>query len=136
MKVKTTKRLLCLLLSVTILASGMVVMAADTPTPYYDATASISASLTISTSGLASCGGSVTLSDSSAFATLTMKLQQYTSSGWTTIEPWSTSTSTRLSKTKYVTHGYYYRVVTSANVYDANGHYVESPSVTSASKYY
>ena len=136
MKVKNLKRLFCVLMAVAILASGMTVAAADIPTPYYDATARITASLSISTSGLASCSGAITLSDSSCSASLTMKLQQYTSSGWSTIETWSTSNSTRLSKTRYVTSGYYYRVVTSANVYNSSGKYVESPSATSTSKYY
>lgn len=136
MKVTTLKRLFCILLSVALLASGMSVAAMDVPTPYYDATASITAGLSISTSGLASCSGTIRFSDASASATLTMKLQQYTSSGWSTIGSWSTASATSLYKTQYVTHGYYYRVVTSANVYNSAGSYVESPSATSASKYY
>ena len=135
MKAKTMRRLLCVLLSVALLASGMSVAAVDIPTPYYDATASITAGLTISSSGLASCSGSIMLSSSGNSATLTMKLQQYTSSGWTTIGSWSTQT-TRLYKNQYVVHGYYYRVVCSANVYSSSGTYIESPSVKSSNEYY
>ena len=76
MKSKLVKRLLSLILATAILASGMAVMATDVPTPYYDATAKISASLSISSSGLASCGGSIRLSDSSCYANLTLKLQK------------------------------------------------------------
>ena len=135
MKAKTMKRLLCVLLSVALLASGMSVAATDIPTPYYSGTDRITAGLSISSSGLASCSGSIGLSYSSYSATLTMKLQQYTSDGWTTIGSWSTQT-TRLSKSQYVLHGYYYRVVCSANVYDGSGNYVESPSVKSSNEYY
>lgn len=135
MKAKTMKRLLCVLLSVALLASGMSVAAVDIPTPYYDATSRISAGLSISSSGLASCNGSIVLSGSGNSATLTMKLQQYTSSGWTTIGSWSTQSSL-IYKNQYVYHGYYYRVVASANVYSASGTYIESPSVTSSMEYY
>lgn len=137
MKVKTMKRLLCILLAVTLLSSGFTALAAmpDTAVPYYTGTASIYANLSISSTGLASCSGNISLR-SGYVANLTMKLQQYTSNGWTTIETWFTATQKGLSGSRYVTHGYYYRVVTSASVYTSSGGYVESPSVTSSSKYY
>lgn len=138
MKVKTLRRLLCILLAVTLLSSGFTAFAAmpDTAVPYYNATAAISAGLTINRSGLASCSGTITLSSSTATSNLTMKLQQYTSSGWTTIETWFTATNKSLSGSRYVAHGYYYRVVTSASVYTSTGSYIESPSATSSTKYY
>lgn len=136
MKAKLIRRLLCLMLATTILASGMAVMAADVPTPYYNATAKISASLSISSSGLASCGGSIRLSDSSCYANLTLQLQKYTSNGWSPVYTWTQSNATSISGSRYVTSGYNYRVICSANVYTSSGTYVESPSATSSTVYY
>lgn len=136
MKSKLVKRLLSLILATAILASGMAVMATDVPTPYYDATAKISASLSISSSGLASCGGSIRLSDSSCYANLTLKLQKNTSNGWSTLYTWTQSDATSISGSRYVTSGYTYRVVCSANVYKSSGTYVESPFATSSKVYY
>ena len=55
MKIKTVKRVLCLLLAVVLLTSGISVFADDGISPYYTGTATISASLSISTSGKATC---------------------------------------------------------------------------------
>lgn len=136
MKQRIRNRLVCILVVMAILTSGMTVMATDTATPYYDATTRISASLTISSSGLASCSGTIRLSDSSCYANLTLKLQRYENHAWTTVYTWTENDATSISGSRYVTSGYYYRVVHSANVYSSSGKYIESPSVTSSSKYY
>ena len=133
---KMIRRICCLLLATAILASGMAVMAADVPTPYYDATAQISTSLEISSSGLASCTGRITLSDSSCYANLTLQLQRYTSKGWSPVYTWTESDASTISGYRYVTSGYSYRVICNANVYTSSGTYVESPSVTSQTVYY
>lgn len=135
MKIKTVKRMLCLLLAVVLLTSGISVFADDGISPYYTGTATISASLSISTSGKATCTGKIHLY-SSYTATLTVKLQRYENGYWSTVKSWSTSDSTSLSKSYYVTSGYSYRVVTSASVYNSSGKYVEGPSATSATKSY
>lgn len=134
MKVKTIKRALCLLLVVALLTAGMGVFASDIA-PCYTGTSFISTDLSISSTGKASCSGVISLY-SNYTATLTMKLQQYNGSYWTTIQTWSTSDSKSLSKSYYVSSGYSYRVVTSAKVYNSSGTYVETPSVTSATKSY
>lgn len=135
MKIKTVKRVLCLLLAVVLLTSGINVFADDGISPCYTGTATISASLSISTSGKATCTGKIHLY-SSYTATLTVKLQRYENGYWSTVKSWSTSDSTSLSKSYYVTSGYSYRVVTSASVYNSSGKYVEGPSATSATKSY
>lgn len=129
MKQKTLKRLLCVLLVMAVLTSGVTVAAADIM-PYYDATSRITASLTISSSGLASCGGTIRLSDSDCYANLTLQLQRYTSNGWSPVYTWTESDATNISGLRYVTSGYYYRVICNANVYTSSGTYVESPSAT------
>lgn len=134
MKAKTVKRILCIVLTVAFLTSGVSAFAGDVG-PRYKGTATISADLSISSTGKASCAGVVVLY-SGYTATLTMKLQQYNGSYWTTIKSWSTSDSKSLSKSYYVSSGYSYRVVTSAKVYNSAGTYVETPSVTSVTKSY
>lgn len=131
MKVKTVKRILCVILTVALLMSGTSAFAGDV-TPRYTGTSAIATDLSVSSTGKASCMASIVLY-SGYTATLTMKLQQYNGSYWTT---WSTSDSKSLSKSYYVSSGYSYRVVTSAKVYNSSGTYVETPSVTSATKSY
>ena len=133
---KLFQRLICFLVVSAMLASGMVAMASDVPTPYYDSTASISAGLSISSSGLASCSGRIRLSESSCYANLTLQLQKYTSNGWSPVYTWTQSNATSISGSRYVTSGYNYRVICSANVYTSSGTYVESPSATSSTVYY
>lgn len=134
MKVKTVKRILCVILTVALLMSGTSAFAGDI-TPRYKGTSAIATDISISGTGKASCMASIVLY-SGYTATLTMKLQQYNGSYWTTIQTWSTSDSKSLSKSYYVSSGYSYRVVTSAKVYNSAGTYVEAPSVTSVTKSY
>ena len=135
MKRKIMKRVFCVLLSVVILASGFTAFAADI-SPRYDATSRITANLSINSSGLASCRGTIALRDLSYTATLTLHLQRYQGGSWTDVYSWSTSDAVTLSKSRYVVSGYSYRVVTSATVYSASGAYIESPSATSSTVYY
>lgn len=137
MKTKLIRRLLCVLLTLSLLSSGLTAFAANEyePMPCYNSTLSIAANLSISSSGLASCSGNIRFSDSSASANVVMKLQRYKNSSWSTVATWSANDATSLSKTRYVTGDYYYRVVFSATVY-SSGTYVESPSATSSMVYY
>lgn len=134
MKVKIVKRVLSMLMTVALLTSGINAFAGEV-SPRYTGTSTIVTDLSISSTGKATCAGTVVLY-SGYTATLTMKLQQYNGSYWTTIQTWSTSDSKSLSKSYYVSSGYSYRVVTSAKVYNSSGTYVETPSVTSATKSY
>lgn len=134
MKTKTLKRVLCLLLAAVLLTSGISAFASDVA-PYYTGTSSISSSLSISTAGKATCTGSIRLY-SSYTANMTVKLQRYTNGYWSTVQSWSGSGVSTISKSYYVTSGYYYRVVTAASVYDSSGKYVEGPTMLSTTKYY
>lgn len=136
MKAKKFKRLVSVLLSIVVLTVGITATAIDIPSPCYDGTTRISASLTISSTGRANCNGTIVLSSSSYSSDLTMKLQRSTGSGWSTVYTWNKDDASTISGSRYVTSGYYYRVVVSANVYDASGNYIESPSATSSSVYY
>ncbi len=67
-------------------------------------------------------------------AALTMELQRSSDgSAWSPVASWSTIGSGLMSlgKSRYVTSGYYYRVVASASVYDSAGTLMESESVVS-----
>lgn len=129
MKLKKLRHLICILLTVALLTSGLSVFAEDIA-PYYTGTSAISASLSISSSGKASCSGIIRLY-SGYSASFTMKLQKYTGGYWSTVKTWSTSDKHILSKEYYVTSGYNYRVVTSASVYNSSGAYVETTSAIS-----
>ena len=75
--------------------------------------------LTIDSSGMARCTGRVTLYSSSNTAKLTLVLQKYTGSGWSTIKTWAASvrgtTPTNVVKSSHVARGQY-RVSTTAKI--------------------
>lgn len=94
--------------------------------------ASSSASLSISSSGSANVIARVTGKIGVTSTSLSTKLQQYKSGSWVTIQTWTASSGTRtcsLNKTKSVTKGYSYRVVSDAK---ANG----EPTTDITSTYY
>jgi hypothetical protein len=95
----------------------------------------IGASLSINSSGLASCGGYVMPSDSNTNSTVTVELQRKSGNSWTSEYSWSgSSTGTwtaAASGTRYVVRGTY-RVVTTAKVYSSSGSLLETQSVTSS----
>lgn len=134
MKAKTLRRVLCLLLAAVMLTSGIGVFADDIA-PCYTGTASISSNLSISSAGKATCTGAIRLY-ASYTANMTVKLQRYTNGYWSTVQSWSGDGVSTISKSYYVTSGYYYRVVTAASVYDSSGNYVEGPTMLSTTKYY
>ena len=138
MKTHSIHSIFCMLLIVCLLSTGFSAHAAYRPTDsiQYNGTDCITASLTISSSGLASCSGTITLSYSSYSADMALDLQRYSGGSWHSVKSWSASDVTSMHKSYYVTHGYSYRVVASATVYNASGYYVESPSATSPTVYY
>lgn len=64
---------------------------------------------------------------------LTMELQQKIDGDWETIKSWSTSGtwSVSLEKDWYVADGYDYQVLSTADIYNANGIWQETVSETS-----
>lgn len=135
---KTTNRILCLLLSIACVLSISCTFAYANEISRdellrYTGVASITAGLTISNAGGASCSGSAT-TYSGYSVDLTMELRRDGS----TIKTWTTSGSgfVPLSKTYYVTSGHNYQVVTTVDVYNSKGAYVATYSCTSNVKSY
>ena len=141
MKQKTTP-----LIAVLLLASMLFTLpaaAADAPSesgisPCYESVGSIEATLSITSSGKASCYGYVKVIPSTNSFTLTMTLQRLTNGSWTYVTSWATSGtgSASLSKSYYVTNGYYYRVKLVASVRTSSGSFVEQVTSYSNSTYY
>ncbi|NLH02305.1 MAG: hypothetical protein GX488_10540 [Clostridiales bacterium] len=99
---------------------------------------SMSAGLDISSSGKARCSGSVDASSNSYTAELTVSLQKYTSSGWTTIKSWNGSGSGQgliVENYYYVSNGTY-RVCSMAKIYNSAGKLLETQSFYSAEETY
>ena len=114
-KTKKYKKILhCVLLSMTTVISAR-----------YTAIRSLTADLTISSGGYASCLGDCTVR-SEYDAEVILELQQKKGSSWTTIMDWSDS-GRRVSfdKGQFVSRGYDYRLKISADIYDSDGDLVE-----------
>ena len=105
--------------------------------PFWVGLSSLKADLIISASGVAGCDGEVKVK-SGYTADVTMELQRSTNLvTWETVKSWNDSGSgtLELNKLYYVATGYYYQVKVSANVYNASGALIESPSKTSSIVY-
>lgn len=101
--------------------------------------AAMSAGCSISSSGLATCNGYVLTANTTYTVYLSVSLQRYKNGYWQHYAgPWNSSGVHIASvyKQYYVVRGYYYRVGVTATVYDANGNFIESPTVYSSSRYY
>ena len=92
------------------------------------------AGLTIS-SDFATCYGAVLVTDSSTTVELYLELQRTTMTGddWTKCKSWSTTGTEDVSlyRIRAVSSGYFYRVLVTATVYDANGNLIETQSMCS-----
>lgn len=119
-KQKNTKRFCTVLLVLCVLLSMTTVISAR-----YTAIRSLTADLTISSGGYASCLGDCTVR-SEYDAEVILELQQKKGSSWTTIMDWSDS-GRRVSfdKGQFVSRGYDYRLKISADIYDSDGDLVE-----------
>ena len=126
--IRTAAALLLLLGTLT-----ATLTAAQAVEPRFTGISMLTSTLNISTTGKASCSGTVTLK-SGYTADLTVELQKDGS----TIKTWTDSGSGILSAggDYYVPTGHDYVVVTTATVYDKNSVEVESPSATSPEKSY
>lgn len=99
----------------------------------------LSPGLSINSSGKATCIGNVTLYNNSYSTNLTVQLQKSTSSGWTTIQTW-TSSGTGIAGTEMVEYYYVvsgtYRVCATSRVYNSSGSLIETQSLYSATVTY
>jgi len=121
-------------LGIVLLLAVMVTALSTTVSARYKHIDMIVASLTINSSGLATCEGGVYPSDSDTNTTLIVELQKFSGGSWGKDDSWSTSgTGTNtimLSGKKYVVHGKY-RVVVTAKVYSSSGALLENESCIS-----
>lgn len=111
----------------------------NTVQPRYTGISTFTAGLTIYGSGEAWCRSSSTLYDSSHSQTLTMRLQRSVNqSVWTTVQSWTASGGFTASAegTRSITHGYYYRLYCTANVYTSSGSWYGSNTKITDSQYY
>lgn len=94
----------------------------------------IYASLSISSSGLATCEGLILPSDNNTSTTLIVELQYYSNGSWTYNDSWYAYGTGRnivaKSAQKYVVHGKY-RVVSTAKIYSSSGTLLENESCIS-----
>ncbi len=125
---------------VIILSAGTTTLAAeaDKADAYgvrYTAIQSLTAGLTINGAGLATCGGSVTLSNNTCTVYLTVALEKSEFGGWSTVTYWMSSgqgyTGTLICQPHYVSSGVY-RVRSTATVFDSGGGFVEQATVYSS----
>jgi hypothetical protein len=107
--------------------------------PDFISMSSISAGLSISSSGKSTCTGSVTPSSSSYTSKLTVGLQKSTGSGWSTVKTWTASgrgsAGADLVSYYYVGSGTY-RVSSTAKIYNASGTLLETQTAYSSTKTY
>ena len=136
MKSKAASKALCLILTLCLLLSSASASAvAEEPLqPRYSSIFLFGTGLEISPAGRADCTSCVTVDDDDT-VTLIMSLKK-SSDGvtWSIEKTWSvTGTGTvALEKSYYVVSGYYYRVTSTATVYNENGHYLETGNSSSA----
>lgn len=99
----------------------------------YTGVSSLTATLTISNSGAATCKGTVAVR-SGYKADVKVELKQ----DGTTIQTWTNSGSgtVRAGGTKYVESGHSYIVTTTVTVYDSNDRVIETPFTDSDKKSY
>ena len=137
---KTRSRLLSLLLAVILIASVVPAQAASSDiAPYrYDYVSSCAASLNITSRGLATCYGDISLRRG-VNAEMTVTLYKSTDKrNWDYVTSWDTSGSSILSleKSYYVMSGYYYQAELSADVYNSSGSFLENVTSNSSIQYY
>lgn len=107
--------------------------------PQFTAILSMSAGLSINSLGKATCAGSVTPSNDTYTADMTVSLEKSTSNGWSTIKSWTGSgtgfVGVAIEAYYYVANGTY-RVCTTVNIYNSSGTLLETESFYSAERKY
>lgn len=141
------RRALFIVLVITLLIGIIPVQAVeldyDDPEPVIDEYIylyQMTSTLSINSSGLATCGGSAATSNINSNYSITISVclyRQTTSGSWASVKTWYASNinSVALTRSYYVTSGYY-KVVTTARVYNASGIQIESAKLTSNISHY
>ena len=124
-QIKFTRIFLVLALFVGVILASFV--PCDAAEPYYVGFADMTAHLSISGSGKATCT-SVCAARNGYTVDLTIELEQKSGNTWETIRTWSEEgTKISFEKSIYVVSGYDYRLKASADVHNSNGTLIESP---------
>lgn len=106
--------------------------------PYYTGISIFDLSFDIN-NGVAECESSINISSLSNTGKLWMRLQRSSDGeNWSNYVSWSASGSVQISldEDQSISHGFYYRVHCSANVYDSNGNLLGINTKTSGEIYY
>ena len=121
------KKIISMILCIVILLSmtSITCMADDTAgevQPIYNVITEMSASLSLSGTGLATCAGSTTVISDTLSVRLSVALQKYTAGGWQNVTLWSTSGIRLVGLEKYwnVSESGRYRTCVTVSVYNAN----------------
>lgn len=108
--------------------------------PFYTDTSSITAALTIDSSGNASCSGKVKPTSASSSTSITVRLMQKSGNTWSEVKSWSASKTgangASAGGSVKVTKGYTYQVRVAGKVYNSGGTLLESPTKNSNEKSY
>ena len=140
------KNLICLLLVICFLSSIMTAFAAELEPPVepdpeepFVGLASASGTLSINSSGIATCTGVADLYNGYT-AEVTVTLQRRISGSWVPYTSWSGSGSSTVfvnnSTSSSIPSGYKYRTYVYITVYDSNNHFVENAETWSVTKSY
>lgn len=142
MNKKFTLRLISSLLLICMCVVPLSAFAAlpdETPiSPLYTGVATVTRSIDVSSGGCATCYGRIVVRSG---YTADMELELQLSSddeSWSTIKSWTNSGSGTLTLDKiyFVSSGYYYRVICTADIYDSDDNFVEAIAEASGSQYY
>lgn len=148
---RVSSLILAVLLCLSLVSSPVKAHAAESSTqeltilylsPRFKFLSQISASLSISNFGRATCGGAFYIYDKydGYDSRMTMVLQQYEDTGWTDLKEWSqdfTGTGAKLmEKSYYVSAGYRYRMIATVEILDSAGEVLETVSCDSPIKEY
>ena len=135
------KRLVAIMLTLSVAVSLMIFPVAavdysDVVAPLYVGLEDVTADLTISSNGYASCEGSASVRDNYT-VTVVMELQQKNGT-WRTIRTWTEKggTDVIVDESYRVSSKYSYRVADTAKVYNSSGRLVESKTSYSGEVYY
>lgn len=133
---KTTKKLLVLLLALCCIGSILIPSFAAEAQPLTNSTYQAKALLLIDLSGKALCNVAVTASTTTYCIEATMSLSQI--NGKTPLKSWSLSGTDPFSETRsyYVVKGYDYQVTADITVRDSSGKLIESFTTSSSIVHY
>lgn len=133
---KTTKKLLALLLALCCISSTIIPSYAAEAQPMSETTYIATALLSINSSGQALCTAIVNAKTDSYHVEATMSLNQI--NGNTPLKSWPLSGTGRIyeAKTYYVAKGYDYQVTVDLTVRDFSGNLIESIIVSSSIVHY